>query len=1457
MRQLITTTITIAVIILGWSGLACSQTALELFDQGVGLHRQGHFQQAIESFDRALEIDPEFSEAYRKRGLSYRELGDFDRCFADYDRALAADPENTQAYRSYAMALQKLDRHSEAVQWADRGLAVDPDFINLLITRGVSHSALGEPLAAVSDYNRVIELDPGNIFALLNRGVILRRDGKYRQALADFERALEADPDYTPALDNKAVTLNDLGRHEEAANSAKRAIAVDPGDHYAYNALADSLRLRRSYRDALRAYDKTLELKSDFALAFFYRGWTRSQLDRLDGAIDDYTRYLELRPDNKHAYNNRGSARQRSGDLQGALADFKTSLRLDPEYQLAADNVALVEKRMASEAAPTKPARQASAQPTSAAVPTARNPQVQIPEIQFSPTDDPCSASTLSSDGLPWQASSAAPPQIAAEIAPATLAPFLDADKMSRAQYAGAVTTAMEGMRILYGDLGPEKIQLFEAAWAPLFDLPTPSTVDYLNRLNPMLGQFLSGREALTRAAVAAQAAMHDAAYAIAADSSDAWLDAMAVADRQTAVIESLQVGLTEIARKIQELGNPPNPFDERCQARKRFRRALRDDAGSPIDGMWHDADGNWLSVMTVYSPEPEMWVLYVVSQEYMERIAPLDAAGYDVSQADLIEVCPGGGSDCDLLVKEHHHVAGIFDLMLIGKKMPSSDTVVLTSYGTPMGVFGESWNMVADGVADRLEVDVPPAVFGGDPKWEGGRYWRDPHSEPIYCYQHTPERVAAAERFREYALENWNLFFNGNRDLVAQLLQGSAPDPGSPPQSPVVVAAVPPQPTPTRPSAEEDDARRAVDETIAFHDSMANSLERNLEREREELGKEKDPRRRKELALRVLTLQADIQAERDLANSYRAGRIVHTRTPYDDWAQTQFVHNVRENAARVDAARRIAVGVERQIELLPWEQRAAMRARAREILDPATVARGDVEKARKLAGSLNDMVMGHWEGVAAREEEKAIAAQEHEFYAQTVVMTAGSIATGFGSAACAQAFGETAAITLWSPQILGGVYGGITGTIAGGPYEGVTNAISDASPLGALSVQFVQGWRQGMTNPNADWRDGLWQGAKNAGYAYATSKAFQLGATLTARGALAVFGKNSRLFRPVGWQRPTVQQQFAAAKFQQDMDDAQSLVDHFRDSQITLMQARTRYPAGSAELAAAERQVAELATSLNSSFHCKWMLKYKAHPSVRRAFSRAINQSYDDMMPEFERQLTELGYDTSNLRFRPVRNASSAGTSSMDLDLAMDEPDGLEIIRIDPETGARTVVDVAQFQDDAQRALNRAYHTTTGFSAVRSEVNLTTSAHSESFSSRALLRERVDFSRVAPGDVADVGRVVEVKGNKIADDPVMSPIAKIQGRCRESAKEIDNMLLKKLRQDLAAAPPGSPQAQQIAADIRYWEDMATRMRQIGAEETDPYRILTLERELRQETGGLGTAEVAQELASTFRRMGE
>jgi hypothetical protein len=131
-------------------------------------------------------------------------------------------------------------------------------------------------------------------------------------------------------------------------------------------------------------------------------------------------------------------------------------------------------------------------------------------------------------------------------------------------------------------------------------------------------------------------------------------------------------------------------------------------------------------------------------------------------------------------------------------------------------------------------------------------------------------------------------------------------------------------------------------------------------------------------------------------------------------------------------------------------------------------------------------------------------------------------------------------------------------------------------------------------------------------------------------------------------------------------------------------------------------------------------------------------------------------------------------------------------------------------------------------------------------------LNKDVDFSQLAPEDVASIGKVLDVKVTSIENNPRLSNTSRMQAKCREASKEIDNMLLNKLQQDLAAAKPGSSEYMQTQADINYWKEMGTKLKQIGTQTNDPMELIRLNREIKHATGGRDANQVVNDLINRF-----
>jgi hypothetical protein len=315
----------------------------------------------------------------------------------------------------------------------------------------------------------------------------------------------------------------------------------------------------------------------------------------------------------------------------------------------------------------------------------------------------------------------------------------------------------------------------------------------------------------------------------------------------------------------------------------------------------------------------------------------------------------------------------------------------------------------------------------------------------------------------------------------------------------------------------------------------------------------------------------------------------------------------------------------------------------------------------------------------------------ENIFWAQSIKMGAGMIITG-GASSAATALGGSARAVAMAPTATRMLYAGTTGYLEGGPKEAVKQTIAWSHQVGALAIEAYEGFEAGSKQ---GLEQGLSEAAWRVGQAYVMDKVMDYGTHLAGRAIGWTFGK----------QKPSLQEQFDAAKYQEEIANAKNLVKHWQDKQWELS-TLTASGVPSARAQQVSNELTQLVSSINSSYHAKWLLKHQSPPHVQALFNNRLDRSIAALCLSFYQQLETLGYDTTNLHFCTMRNASNAGSVGMDLDLALDETSRV-IISKNGEQVSRFV-----FMDDAQKAWNRAYMQNTGYSAVQSDILITTKAH-------------------------------------------------------------------------------------------------------------------------------------------------
>jgi len=166
------------------------------FNRGNTLHDLRRVAEAVESYDQVLRLAPTHAEAYRRRGVCLNDLGSHQAAAASLSQAIKFAPDDAQAHNGLGIALAGLNQHEKAAQSFARAIALDDSY-------GVAHNNLGNALlalnrpdAALSSFDRAIERGAGTADTYSNRATVLNALKRPQDAMHNFDKALQLNPAY-------------------------------------------------------------------------------------------------------------------------------------------------------------------------------------------------------------------------------------------------------------------------------------------------------------------------------------------------------------------------------------------------------------------------------------------------------------------------------------------------------------------------------------------------------------------------------------------------------------------------------------------------------------------------------------------------------------------------------------------------------------------------------------------------------------------------------------------------------------------------------------------------------------------------------------------------------------------------------------------------------------------------------------------------------------------------------------------------------------------------------------------------------------------------------------------------------------------------------------------------------------------------------------------------------------
>ena len=146
---------------------------------------------------------------------------------------------------------------------------------------------------------------------------------------------LERNPTNWAAMNNLGVVLNAEGQHEEAVRWYQKAIDVRPGYAEAHGNLGVALVALGRVPEAVRHYEAALGLWPDFPAAHNNLGTALAALGDTQEAIRQVREALRLRRDYAEAHGNLATLLASTGELSEAIREYREALRIRPDYARA------------------------------------------------------------------------------------------------------------------------------------------------------------------------------------------------------------------------------------------------------------------------------------------------------------------------------------------------------------------------------------------------------------------------------------------------------------------------------------------------------------------------------------------------------------------------------------------------------------------------------------------------------------------------------------------------------------------------------------------------------------------------------------------------------------------------------------------------------------------------------------------------------------------------------------------------------------------------------------------------------------------------------------------------------------------------------------------------------------------------------------------------------------------
>jgi len=140
--------------------------------RGVAFEKSENSEKAVEDYQKAVELKPDFTLPLSRAGIIFAKKGDFEKAIEFYKKAIDLGHKDPETFYNYGGCLMNLGKNLEAKVVFEQLLTLDPNYSDAFYQLGIIFIGLGETEKAKEFLQKFIEMDPENKRASLAKEIL-------------------------------------------------------------------------------------------------------------------------------------------------------------------------------------------------------------------------------------------------------------------------------------------------------------------------------------------------------------------------------------------------------------------------------------------------------------------------------------------------------------------------------------------------------------------------------------------------------------------------------------------------------------------------------------------------------------------------------------------------------------------------------------------------------------------------------------------------------------------------------------------------------------------------------------------------------------------------------------------------------------------------------------------------------------------------------------------------------------------------------------------------------------------------------------------------------------------------------------------------------------------------------------------------------------------------------------